>query len=90
MRLLLTFLAHTAHARLHAKDPTLALSSPSPAERETYPDENAPLHASVLVGYNDKNRELLFLESWDGLNFPRRMRAEELEATAYPTFCFRP
>ena len=82
--------AHTTQARLHAKDPTLALSSPSPAERETYPDENAPLHASVLVGYNDKNRELLFLESWDGLNFPRRMRAEELEATAYLTFCFRP
>ena len=82
--------AHTVHARRHARDPSLTLPAPSQEERERYPGEDAPLHASILVGYNDTNRELLFLESWSGKDTPRRMRAEELDATAYLTFCFRP
>ena len=82
--------AHTRHARRHNQDPALALPSPCQQERDTYPNEDAPLHASVLVGFNADNNELLFVESWAGLGFPRRMRVEEMEATAYLTFCFRP
>ncbi len=48
-------------------------------------DHLLSLFASVLVGYNETNHELLFVESWAGLKFPRRMRTEELEATAYLT-----
>lgn len=81
---------HTRHAIAHARDPSLALPSPPDAERRAWPGDDAPLHASVLVGFNDANREMLFVESWAGLGFPRRMRAEELAATAYLTFYFKP
>jgi hypothetical protein len=81
---------HTRHARAHARDSSLAIKVPSDEERQAWPGKDAPLHASVLVGFNDAKREFLFVESWTGLDFPRRMRAEELAATAYITFYFKP
>ena len=66
-----------------------ALGKPTPEERDAFPNDDAPLHASVLVGFNDKNRELLFVESWAGMDIPRRMRAEEMAETAYLTFYFK-
>lgn len=59
-------------------------------EEDSYPGESAPLHASVIVGYNEERREFLFLESWSSRGKPRRMLDREMEATAYLTFCFRP
>lgn len=53
------------------------------------PTKEAPLHASVIVGFNEERDEFLFLESWTGLKGPRRMLAKELETTAYLTFCFQ-
>ncbi|NNM30190.1 MAG: hypothetical protein HKO57_11765 [Akkermansiaceae bacterium] len=67
-----------------------SVSSPEPDPPGSWPGENAPLHASVLVGYNDERREFLFLESWSRLGGPRRMHANELTATAYLSFYFKP
>ena len=53
------------------------------------PNKKSPLHASVIVGFNEERNEFLFLESWASLNAPRRMLAKELEATSYLTFCFQ-
>lgn len=55
----------------------------------TFPDEESPLHASVIVGFNEERGEFLFLESWAGQKGPRRMHSRELDATAYLTFCFQ-
>jgi len=72
-----------------AHRPSATLPDPAdPQERASWPGSDARLHASVIVGYNDARREFHFLESWSGRDTARRMRAEELEATAYLTFVF--
>jgi len=82
---------HTEFAKQYADDPAAVLPDPTQtAERESWPDDSAPLHASVLTGYHPERREFLFLESWSGRDTPRRMRAEEMAATAYLTFVFHP
>lgn len=82
---------HTRFARGFVKDPQARLPDPSLAEeRASWPGADAPLHASVLTGYHDARREFLFLESWTGHDTPRRMRMEEMTATAYLTFVFHP
>lgn len=82
---------HTRFAREYAGNPQSTLPDPSEAaERASWPGGDAPLHASVLTGYHDARREFLFLESWSGRDTPRRMRAEEMAATAYLTFVFHP
>jgi hypothetical protein len=82
---------HTRFARDYARDAEVALPDPAlPAERATWPGADAPLHASVLTGYHPERREILFLESWTGKDTPRRMRMEEMAATAYLTFVFQP
>lgn len=81
---------HTEETRQADRNPSYSLPAPDDAIRATWPDTNAPLHASVVVGYNQDRREVLFLESWAGMDTPRRMRAEELAATAYLTFYFKP
>jgi hypothetical protein len=47
-------------------------------------------HASVITGVNKKRDEVIFTESWGENNRNRRMRAEEMEATAYVTFLLEP
>ena len=81
---------HTEQTKQAAQNSDFALPAPDPATRASYPGEKAPLHASVIVGYNPERREVLFVESWAGMNIPRRMRVEEIEATAYLTFYFKP
>ena len=58
-------------------------------DEQALPDESSPLHASVIVGFNEERDEFLFLESWAKLNGPRRMPVQELDKTAYLTFCFQ-
>lgn len=82
---------HSRFNAEYAKDPAAVLPDPAvPAEQATWPDDQAPLHASVLTGYHPERREFLFLESWSGRDVPRRMRFEEMAATAYLTFVFHP
>ena len=58
--------------------------------KDAWPGEKAPLHASVVVGFNEKRNEFLIMESWKGLETPRRISAQELAYTSYLTFCFQP
>lgn len=82
---------HSRFMRELARNPQATLPDPAgKEERASWPDDDAPLHASVLVGYHAGRREFLFLESWTGRDTPRRMREEELAATAYLTFVFKP
>ena len=75
------------HDRIAAGDAEMPDPN-DPAEAASWPDENAPLHASVLTGFDPEKREVFFLETWSGKDTPRRMRFEEMEATAYLTFVF--
>lgn len=52
--------------------------------------KRSPLHASVIIGYNDERKEVIFLESWEGKSRPRRMPVTEIAHTADLTFAFRP
>ncbi|NIP96844.1 MAG: hypothetical protein GWO24_26760 [Akkermansiaceae bacterium] len=81
---------HTRHTLQASRHPDFALPTPDSATRDSWPDQKAPLHASVVLGYNTGRNELLFVESWAGLKIPRRMRVEEMRATAYLTFYFKP
>ena len=80
---------HSQQTIQSARNPGFRIPQPDTATRSSWPGEKAPLHASVVVGYNAERREVLFLESWAGMDTPRRMRAEELSATAYLTFYFK-
>jgi hypothetical protein len=57
-------------------------------EKASWPGEDAPLHASILTGFDPRKREVFFLESWAGNDEPRRMRFEEMAATTYLCFIF--
>ncbi|WP_396263166.1 hypothetical protein [Haloferula sp. A504] len=77
--------------RLHDRVAAGRAELPDPAsaeERASWPGEEAPLHASVLTGFDGARNEVFFLESWTGRDRPRRMRFEEMAATAYLTFVF--
>jgi len=52
--------------------------------------KRSPLHASVIIGYNDERKEVIFLESWEGKSSPRRMPVSEIADTADFTFAFQP
>ena len=82
---------HTRFMRQLSRDPAATLPDPANAtEKASWPGEDAPLHASVIVGYHPERKEFLFLESWTGRDQPRRMRVEELAATTYLCFVFKP
>lgn len=82
---------HSKFMRDFSKDHSALLPDPAlPGERASWPGENAPLHASVIVGYHPGRKEFLFLESWTGRDKPRRMRVEEMVATTDLAFVFRP
>jgi hypothetical protein len=82
---------HTRFMRQLSRDPAATLPDPAiAAEKASWPGEDAPLHASVIVGYHPERKEFLFLESWTGRDQPRRMRVEELAATTYLCFVFKP
>ena len=81
---------HTKFAKKFASDPSLELpAANSPSETGSWPDKNAPGHASIVTGYNAERGEVIFLESWGEHTRNRRMRAEELEATGYMVFYFK-
>lgn len=63
---------------------------PADASVLSFPDEKSPLHASVIIGFNDERKEVIFLESWAGQSQPRRMSVNEMQKTAYLSFAFHP
>ena len=82
--------AHSHQTLLASRDPEYRIPAPDATARNSWPDDRAPLHASVVVGYNSTRQEVLFIESWAGMDMPRRMRVEEMTSTAYLTFYFKP
>ena len=78
------------HDRI-ARDPDAKLPNPALSEeRAKWPGDEAPLHASVITGYDTLKNEVFFLESWSGHDRTRRMRIEEMAATTYLCFAFKP
>lgn len=74
---------HTAFARNFAANPALELPKPDLNDQKLWPTKEGFAHASVVNGYNERRREVIFTESWDERVRNRRMRIEELEATSY-------
>ncbi|MEZ5305325.1 MAG: C39 family peptidase [Verrucomicrobiales bacterium] len=66
------------------------LPEPTREDEATWPGKAAPNHASVITGFNAERKEVIFMESWGEHTRGRRMRAEEMEGTAYVTFFFKP
>ena len=81
---------HSYQTLTAARNPEYRIPSPDTVTRDSWPGEKSPLHASVVVGYNPTRSEVHFVESWAGMKIPRRMRTEEMAATAYLTFYFKP
>lgn len=81
---------HSHFAARYAKDSNAQLpAADDSGEVSSWPDEEAPGHASIVTGYNAERGEVIFLESWGEHTRGRRMRKEELEATGYMVFYFK-
>jgi hypothetical protein len=80
---------HTKISREFARGGNVGYERP---DEEALPSmkKRSPLHASVIIGYNDERKEIIFLESWDGKSPSRRMPVSEIADTADLTFSFRP
>ena len=74
---------HTAFARNFAENPALELPKADLNDQKLWPTQEGFAHASVVNGYNEKRREVIFTESWGERVRNRRMRIEELEGTSY-------
>ncbi len=83
---------HRQFKKLHAQDPKAELPNPKTvrSEKGGWPTRATGGHASLVTGYNKERGEIIFSESWGEENRDRRMREEELEATAYAVFVFEP
>lgn len=78
---------HTTFARRFQTDPEARLPEPDAADRATWPENKKSFtHSTVMTGYNEERREIIFTESWTEVSRNRRMRIEELEATGYYGF----
>lgn len=65
-----------------------SLPEPDEAERAAWPGAEAPAHASVITGFDPGSNEIIFSDSWGEHARDKRMRVEEMEATAYYAFYF--
>ena len=82
---------HTQFAQEYRGNPAAELPEPKPKERKNWPSVWVTGgHASLITGFNKERGEVLFTESWGEGARNRRMRAEEMEATAYRLFVFEP
>lgn len=80
---------HTKISREFARGGEVRYESP---DLKSLPsaDKKSPVHASVIIGFNDERQEVIFLESWEAQSKPRRMPISEMKATADWVFCFQP
>jgi hypothetical protein len=77
---------HTRFAQRLARDPAARLPGPDAAERASWPRGRQLNHASVITGYHAGRGEVMFTESWSESLRNRRMRVEEMAATAYVAY----
>jgi len=83
--------AHDQFTEKLARDPYASLPEPSKAQQASWPERDkkgSPSHASVVNGINLERNEVIFTEPWGDHARNRRMRLEEMEATAYAVFYF--
>ena len=76
------YIHSTVSAQL-ARGMAAQLPEPGMDDRKTWPGKDAPAHASIITGWRDDRKEVIFTESWGPQARNRRMRQEEMEATAY-------
>lgn len=84
--------AHTEFAVRYAADSSLRQPAVTDALRASWPEKEkkgTPSHATVISGFNPERGEVLFTEPWGEDARDRRMRVEEMTATAYAVFHFR-
>lgn len=84
--------AHRLFMDAFKKDATLSPPVLSTVEMEHLPRREAggsPSHASVVTGLNEARGEVIYTEPWGEETRDRRMRIEEMEATAYAVFHFK-
>ena len=83
---------HSTFAATFRTNPTAKLPDPhkDQQDKKLWPVVKFGGHASLITGINEERKEVLFTESWGENNRNRRMRTEEMEATAYAMFFFDP
>ena len=84
--------AHAANQLAWNSDHHFSLPAPTSGELESYPDKGekgTPSHASIVTGFNEERGEVIYTEPWGNETRARRMRVEEMEATAYAVFSFK-
>jgi hypothetical protein len=74
---------HSVYSAKIARGEKAELPTASIEDRKSWPGKDAPAHASIINGYRDDRREVIFTESWGPQARNRRMRYEELETTTY-------
>ncbi len=74
---------HSLYSAKIAQGEKAELPVASMEDRKSWPGRDAPAHASIINGYRDDRREVIFTESWGPQARNRRMRYEELEGTTY-------
>ncbi len=85
--------AHNLFAVKYAKNPDARLPEPGKSDVESWPNRHkkgSPSHASIVSGINRDRNEAILTEPWGEHARGRRIRLEELEATTYAAFYFRP
>ncbi|MDF1813107.1 MAG: C39 family peptidase [Verrucomicrobiales bacterium] len=83
--------AHNQFQQAFLQNPGLQIDPPDSETLSEYPRRDAkgsPSHASVITGINVERQEIIFTEPWGEFSRNRRMRFEEMEATAYAVFTF--
>ena len=84
--------AHNLFAKRLAANSDAHLPEPTSGQRAAWPErkkQSIPSHGSVVTGFNAEHSEVIFTEPWGETARDRRMRVEEMEATAYAVFYFR-
>lgn len=85
--------AHAAYEEEKLVRPDLPVPDLTTAELESLPrkdEKGSPSHASVITGYHEERGEVIYTEPWGEGTRDRRMKVEEMEATAYAVFYFKP
>ncbi len=84
--------AHRQFAAARRQDPALAPPALTAEEMAKLPERDGrglPSHASVVTGYSPATNSVIYAEPWGEDTRDRRMRVEEMEATAYAVVFFK-
>lgn len=83
---------HRQFAAARRQDPALAPPALTPEELAKLPERDErgqPSHASVVTGFSPATNSVIYAEPWGEDTRDRRMRVEEMEATAYAVVFFK-